>query len=388
MARRARNEADESRSLLRHDNLRRAMQVIVQHPGIATRAEIARTTGVTAATASSLVAQLIDANLVVEGEQAASSGGKRATTLHVDGSYYALGVFVVTPSDIRAALLDLNATVITEQRVEGTPTTHIAAIVAIAQQWQHDYGDRLLSIAVQVQGATDGEAVLESVAMGWHDTDIAEPISEVFSGPIRLVNDVDAAAVTEALLDSEPSGLRLFAYMGEGVGAAVTIDGRLLAGKQGRTGEIGHVRSLVGGHDMRCECGRIGCLEAVASFQAMVGIDFTENTDHDALARHVTAADPERIDQGALALAQTLSLLSAMLAPREVVLGGAAHVLGEPFLRRVQSVLADPPRGTLPVPVRFARQGAAPFAGVGQAALQIALGLAWGPAQMHPDAGR
>jgi len=82
--------------------------------------------------------------------------------------------------------------------------------------------------------------------------------------PIVVSNDANAAAFGE-LVYGGARGMKNFVMftLGTGVGSGIVIDGKLVLGKTGGAGELGHVIMLPGGR--KCSCGRKGCLETYAS---------------------------------------------------------------------------------------------------------------------------
>lgn len=366
----------------RRGNLRWALQLVFRQPGLETRAGIARATGLTAATASSLVAELIERRLVVEGEHAESRGGKRAITLSVDTSRHLLLAAVVRTGAVHVGLLALDGSIRYEKVRRCGPGEHLGVLLDAVTEVNKKYGPRILSTAVQVQGTTDGRTVFEGVRMGWVDVPLAERLEQILPGPVVLVNDVDAEAIAEAVAEVDPRGRRLFVHIGSGVGASVTFNGVQLPGPQAYGGEIGHVRAVWGPEARECMCGRIGCLESAASMTAMLGDEYSDSLDTEVVQHLVASADPERIRVGARALAYALTQLVAMLDPVDVVLGGPAPLLGDEFVSIVADVLADPPRGTRPVPVRYANPRVGLLVGAGQVALTEALDVLWGPHQI------
>ena len=341
------DDALDTQAAVRRANLRRALQLVFQAPGSQTRAGIARATGLTAATASSLVAELIDNRLIAEGEQAVSTGGKRATTLSIDAEHHLILVLVVQPTSAY-----------------------------------------LLAVGVQIPGTTDGRTVLESVQLEWHEVPLADRFESITGVPVLLVNDVDAEAIAEAGLDAAPSGYRLFIHSGGGIGAAVTLDGELAPGPRERAGEIGHVQVGFGDAARPCRCGRRGCLESAAAMGPMLGEEFSDALDVPAVRALVARADQTLIDDGARALARAIKLIGALLDPIEVVIGGPATELGPRFLERVRAESGYPARGTADVPIRYADPRVAPSAGAAQAALTAVLGVRWSPEQLRAGGPR
>lgn len=377
------DDALDTQASVRRANLRRALQLVFRSPGTQTRAGIARATGLTAATASSLVAELIESRLIVEGEQAASTGGKRATTLSVDASHHLILVLVIQSTHADIALVALDGTEVDLRRVSYTPKerdqTLDGAVTAVAEE----FGGRLLAAGVQLPGTTDGRSVLESVQLKWQNVPLAERFERILGAPVLLVNDVDAEAIAEAGMDESPSGYRLFIHLGGGVGAAVTLDGELAPGPRDRAGEIGHVQVVSGDAARPCSCGQRGCLESAAALAAMLGPEFSDALDAPAISELVAKADQHDLDEGARALAGVIKLIGALLDPTEVVIGGPAAVLGDRFLELVRRETAYPSRGTARVPVRYADPRASLEAGAAQAALTSALGVRWSPDQLR-----
>ncbi|UJP09446.1 ROK family protein [Microbacterium sp. KUDC0406] len=372
----------DGQALVRRSNLRRALQLVFDNSGSETRAGIARATGLTAATASSLVAELIDERLVVEVGHAASTGGKRATVLAIDASHHLFLVVVLRCADAHAALIALDGTSVYEERIVYASDDRDDMIRAMLTRIAHRFGPRLLAAAVQLPGATDGRVVLESVQLEWADRPLADELSDLVGAPVLLVNDVDAEAVAETIASGVTSGRRLFLHIGIGIGGTVTLDGEPAPGPHARVGEIGHVQVVFGDEARACPCGRRGCLESAASMPALLGDGFTEGMDAADVRALVDAADPERLAGGAIALGRVITMLTAMLDPGEVVIGGSAAGLGEGFLELVRAETQLPPSGTVRVPVRGATGGIVPFAGAAQFALGAALGVRWTAAQL------
>ncbi|MFE7197775.1 ROK family protein [Microbacterium oxydans] len=373
----------DTQASVRRANLRRALQLVFRNPGTQTRAGIARSTGLTAATASSLVAELIENRLIVEGEQAASTGGKRATTLSVDAGHHVILVLVIQPRHADIALVALDGTEVDGRRVNYSVENRDRTLDDVVATVAAEFGGRLLAAGVQLPGTTDGRVVLESVQLKWQNVPLAERFERVLGAPVLLINDVDAEAIAEAGMEESPSGYRLFIHLGGGVGAAVTLDGELAPGPRDRAGEIGHVQVVFGEAARACRCGQRGCLESAAALGAMLGEEFSDAMDASEIRTLAAQADEEQLDEGARALARAVKLISALLDPIEVVIGGPATELGPRFLDRVREETEYPARGTAQVPVRYADPRASLAAGAAQAALTGALGVRWNPEQLR-----
>lgn len=103
---------------------------------------------------------------------------------------------------------------------------------------------------------------------GWVDIPIQELVEKDFSYPVRLENDANAAALAEKWLGAG-RGNDNFVYMtvSTGVGSGIISDGKLLRGRKGNAGDVGHF--VVDPSFGPCSCGQYGCLESIASGTAI-----------------------------------------------------------------------------------------------------------------------
>jgi glucokinase len=95
-------------------------------------------------------------------------------------------------------------------------------------------------------------------------TDLNALVHKYMDVPVTVSNDANAAAYGE-LVYGGAKGMKNFITftLGTGVGSGIVIDGKLLHGKTGNAGELGHVIMIPGGR--KCGCGRKGCLETYVS---------------------------------------------------------------------------------------------------------------------------
>ncbi|WP_435748623.1 ROK family transcriptional regulator [Microbacterium sp. PMB16] len=365
----------DGKGKIRRDHLRRALALIGSEDSV-TRATLARLTGLTTATTSSLVNELIALGLVIEGEQAASTGGKPGTRVELNRAFYVVCVVIVRAQSIEAALLDLSGS-----RVLTRVTSHESGVAPsdvarMTGDLVREFSDRVLAVCLQSPGVTDGAVVRESVLLGWKDVPLADLVRAEGDVPVVILNDADGEALTEAAFDQTDGVQRLVLRMGEGIGAAVTIDGRVLPGATSRAGEIGHVAFGGNGSRVRCRCGGYGCIEAVASLTAVLGEDFHDELEPDGV-RALLRADSaeERMLLAAEAVAAALRILSGLTDPHEIAIVGRAPLLGEEFLSAVRDGFeTNRPKGTASPPIRFAHDSD-PALGPGRHVLERVLGV-------------
>lgn len=221
---------------------------------------------------------------------------------------------------------------------------------------------------------------------GWSERfRLADLLGQELDLPIRIANDVSAAAVGEHRLGAgRDHDNLLVVFVGTGVGGGLILDGQLYEGAFGAAGELGHTVVERGG--AVCPCGRRGCVEAYAGRRAMehAARRAQDEGKHTSLFRiaeelgrsHLSSSvfkeaydqgDPvaaDLIDFGAEALGKGIaSAVNLLDVERVIVGGGLADRMGERFLVRVEAaarpaLFLQPPRVEI-VPAALGERGGA-----------------------------
>ncbi|HWE65875.1 MAG TPA: ROK family protein [Acidimicrobiales bacterium] len=221
-------------------------------------------------------------------------------------------------------------------------------------------GDQLMVCGVGCGGpmSPGGETVSPLNIGGWREFPLRARLRELTGLPTYVDNDAKALALGEGWIGAA-AGQRDFLAMvvSTGVGGGVVLDGRLLEGRLGNAGHVGHVVVVPDGRD--CACGGQGCLEAEASGTALAAISGQP-------AKLASAALIERTGTlVGLAVASVANLLDLPLA---VVSGSVALGFGAPFFAAAQREVTrrcglEFARGTRVVPGGLGDQG--PLIGAG-----------------------
>jgi predicted NBD/HSP70 family sugar kinase len=336
--------------------------------GPRSRAELARDTGLTKATVSTLVADLIARGLVDELAEQSGARGRPATSVGVSGeSVLGLGMQIEV-DHVAACAVDLSGRVLTVERRHQDnrtvgPDAVLERLAEVTAAVLDDVSDdaRIAGACVAVPGLVEpvtGE-ILVAPNLAWSRLELGA-LSDVLALPTGIEVVVDNEANLAALAELEqwdPDVPASFVYVsgGVGVGAGIVVAGQLHTGVHGFGGEIGHL--VVEPDGAACACGARGCLETV------VGAERTA-PDADrarALARALTGVvhllDPAAIvlggtfaddaDLAALVAerlhAQTLAGRWRPCTVRPSALGADAALLGA-ARRSIEAVLADPTR--------------------------------------------
>ena len=290
-------------------------------------------------------------------------------------------------SKIDAVVLDAAGAVRARARIptrtgaDGVVGTAVEALQALAGQLGVPVSE-LGSVGVGVPGLVDPErgVLVHAVNLGVGDEelDLADRVGARCGLPVRVENDVNAAAFGAAtclgLLDVDLAYLSV----GTGLAAGLVLGGRLRRGARATAGEIGHVPVDPAGP--LCACGQRGCLETVASGAAIAAawpVESDALPAAEALFRAADAGDAPAVavrDRVADHLAAAVRLLVLTVDVDLVVLGGGVADVGEPLRRAVAAALARQAAGSaflraLDLPERLALVGPESVAAVGAAAL-------------------
>jgi predicted NBD/HSP70 family sugar kinase len=321
---------------LREHNLALVLRHVAASPRPVSRAWIARATGLTRATVSALVDDLIGGRLLTEVEPAPRAGAGRPAnglTLAIDGPA-GLGL-EVNVDYLAACVVDLSGDVRLRLTQPGdqrprTPDevfADLAGLAAKARDGAVADGLRLAGAAVAVPGLVDPEGVVRLAPnLGWRDVPVPAALALLdnladFAVPLRVDNEANLAALGE--LHAAPPGRPSFVYVsGEiGIGAGIVLDGALFRGARGWSGELGHM--TVDRNGPPCHCGSRGCLERYAGQEVLLAA--TADGDADRLAELAAAGDRgtlRALTGAATALGVTLAGVVNLLDVDTVVLGG------------------------------------------------------------------
>lgn len=204
------------------------------------------------------------------------------------------------------------------------------------------------SIGVGIPGAVDSRSgrVSHAVNLGVEDLDLGGALGDRLGVPVRVENDVKAAAVGAHHLLSETgmaNGFDSMAYLnlGTGLAAGIVLDGVLLRGEHGVAGEIGHIP--IDPRGVLCQCGQRGCLETLASGSAIARLWPTDDEfPARALFEAASAGDADAVRvQGEFfaAAAAAVRILVLTADVDAVVIGGGLSSLGTPLIDGIRGAL-------------------------------------------------
>jgi len=261
-------------------------------------------------------------------------------------------------TNARAAVVDAQGQILSVAKKalsDRSPPAVVAAIAAAVEEAVRGCQQPVHGCGIGVAGMLIGETGVVAVApnLGWRNVPIRELLNRALGRPVRVVNDLTAAAWGE-LKGGAGRGAQdvLVVFAGSGVGSAIIIHGALHTGTSGVAGEIGHVKVEPDGR--LCGCGMTGCLEAYAGGHNLItqmrelvnagqGAALLAKVDGDVsrlnpAVLEVVAAegDPAAsalFERTARYLAMTVANQVTMLNPERLILGGGV-LSHTPLLRQ------------------------------------------------------
>ena len=271
------------RRSLRRLNLALALRCIADDDGFVSRADISARTALNKSTSSSLVDELIAGGLVRElGVTTRPSVGRPPTSLAlVTHGPAGLGI-EVNVDYVAACVVDLTGAVryqhVVSRDQRGRSPEEVlrlaarlggAAVRAVRQSGLVPFG-----VAIAIPGMVDANAkkIILAPNLGWSDLDPAALLDLAELGlpqglDVFVDNEANFAALSEReLLLTGTSYLYVFGEIG--VGSGIVLGGNLYRGRNGWSGEIGHLTVERAG--LPCGCGGRGCLEQYAGQEAIL----------------------------------------------------------------------------------------------------------------------
>lgn len=267
---------------LKETNRQRVIAVL-REKGAASRADIARMSGLSRSTVSNVVTDLMSSGLAVEGDEAvpASGGtGRPAVPVLLDPSAGAALGLEIGHDGVRAVVSDLAHSILAEvwragalEVMEADRVIDLAVRVAKEALREADVPvTRLIGAVTSVPSPVDpttGILGTEGVVLSLAGLPLGEILESRLGVPVRVENDANLCALGEILFGAGAGHDTLvFVKLSRGIGAGLVIGGKLHRGLHGGAGELGH--TPVSPEGPVCRCGNRGCLEVVAGTRAVL----------------------------------------------------------------------------------------------------------------------
>lgn len=304
--------------------------------------------------------ELIADTLLIEEGIGSSSGGRRPNLYGINpSSRYVLGIDICRYS-VRYGLFNFHNEPAAEIRVlnEGLETTKdiIGAIKTAVDQYIIDSKideSKLMGIGIALPGLIDIHTGI-SYSYLHEDKPLASLFEDRFHHPVFVEHDTKAMALGEQAFGLAMGKQHVLCLnIGAGIGLGMILNGKLYHGNSGFSGEFGHIQ--VDPDGQLCYCGKIGCLETLASGTTMIRnarkeieagattlISSLVNNDLEKISSEVILQAAQRGDQFAISLLSNIgeylgkgiAVLIHIFNPELIIIGGE--------LTKAENYLVDP----------------------------------------------
>ncbi|HUX86937.1 MAG TPA: ROK family protein, partial [Chloroflexota bacterium] len=296
--------------------------------------------------------------------------GRRSTRLDIlPNGGFAVGVHIGVQA-VSAAITDLKGQVLSLDRVQVdfdlTPADVVEQVAASVTSLIARSGierGRVVGVGVGVVGWIDPEEgiVRRAPHRGWEDVPLRSLMSRRLGLPVVIERNVRAMAVAEKWFGHAAGAQNLILVIhGTVLGAGLIVGGQIVQGKSHLAGQIGHIQVRADGPV--CSCGKVGCLDAVASDAAMLQralawaveypnsrlADLLKTSDFAERVQGLFAAAVEGdvmareiVTDSARAVATALAPIVAALDPEAIIVVGGITSTRETYFTPLQSTLRD-----------------------------------------------
>ena len=334
---------------LRRQNHARVLEVIAAADRVH-QAEIARSTGLSRATVSTLIDELEADGLV----ETSRSGRLRLVRL-TRRPGFVLGVDF-GHRHVSVAIADLDHEILAHHQIELVDHSLADEVLPQVSTMFDDLlqltgveRDEILAAAMGLPTPIErGRAVASpSILPGWAGRDLAELATQTLDLPVRWVIDNDAnfgARAEYRALRASGTAVDSMVYIkfGAGLGAGIVLDGRLMSGVSGTSGEIGHL--VFNDDGPLCRCGNRGCLETLVAAPAVTR-QMRELHGPTSIAEMVSLADDgdpgcrRALSDAGRQMGRAVAVLANLVNPDLVVVGGEMEQAAEYVLPAVWETL-------------------------------------------------
>jgi predicted NBD/HSP70 family sugar kinase len=337
-----------------------AILELIRSSGVVSRTELVDRSGLTGASITRIVRQLLDDGLVAETGLGESTGGKRRTLIQLNSSARTAIGISLDYDQITYAVINLGGQVIAQRSAKGTGSKppyqviqRVAVEAAALLESAGIDGSQVVGIGVAIagrRGSRDQAHPSNANATDWELFALEETLGAASGRSVLVENDSTCAAIGEYWVGRLPATENFATvYMTDGFGLGLVIKGSIYRGASGNAGEIGHV--IVDPKGPECDCGRRGCLHAMGGVKGMVALarrdvklaadlrlrdtPRTVRADYVKIASAAVAGDERAgrlIRQSAEYLARTLVSITNLLDLDQIILAGPGFgVVGQIF---------------------------------------------------------
>ena len=338
---------------------------LIDLKGPISRIDLSKQSQLAPASITKITRELIEAHLIHETTvQEATSRGRPAVGLQTNNEGWQFLSMRLGRGYLTIALHELGGDVLIDTKIdihEIDQDDVLARLLHEIDEFFQTYSeqlDRVTSIAITLPGLVNSEEgiVLQMPHYNVENLALGPEIYKETGLPVFIANDTRAWALAEKLFgNSQNNDNSVLISIHHGLGAGIILDGRVLQGRHGNIGELGHIQ--IDKNGKQCHCGNRGCLETVASSKA-IREQVTEriaNGEQSSLSELETISlenicgaaaqgDPlavEVIEQLGQYLGSAIAMVINLFNPEKVLIGGAINQAKEVLFPVIQKCIEE-----------------------------------------------
>jgi glucokinase-like ROK family protein len=332
------------------------------------RTDIAQEMGLTRASVTIIINDLIENDILLESESRSTRSGRPPVVLEINPRSGRVAAIDVGATHLSVALGDFSAQILDETEqpfriADGPePCLEVAdrALKSILEKNGLKVSD-LSAIGLSVPGPVIteiGMVMSPPIMPGWDRFPIRARLEKLWKVPLTLNNDANFGALGEWVYGAGRGEKNLaFIKVGSGVGAGLIINQQIYGGTTGSAGEIGHL--TIDENGPLCTCGNHGCLEAFAGGKAIeiqaqkLAVSGKRTLLSDSNVKNITVRDVADVARrGDLAAQEILNRsgtfigiavagLINLINPSVVIIGGGVAEVGDLLTAPIRKVVRE-----------------------------------------------
>jgi predicted NBD/HSP70 family sugar kinase len=319
-----------------------------------TRADLAAMTGQARSTIAARLDLLASAGLIGPAGEASSTGGRPPATFAFRPGAKVVLAIEVGVANAHLAVTDLSSTILAEAEVPvavADGPNVVLSMVAETGRKLLATADRspqeLASVGIGLPGPVEyatGRPIHPAVLPSWDAVDVPGILQHLLEAPVLVDKDVNLMALGEHRTNWRTVRDMLFVNVASSIGSGIIADGELRRGAQGAAGDIGHV-AVPNARDVLCRCGNVGCLEAVASGNAIAawlrarGLTANDTSDVIALIQSGEVTTSQAVRQAGREIGSVIAACVSMLNPSLIVIGGVIANASEHLIAGIRELV-------------------------------------------------
>ena len=255
----------------RKKNERRIIEYIIAN-GETSRVTLANALGISTATVTNIVTELLERDFLFESRKNNSTVGRKTTLLKFNNKmFYVLTLEIRTSQELILSICDLNGDLLTSHTVSCeirvsptcTRTQVMKNIIQELNQFLNNQPDHFRSkvkmIGLCLHGMVNASQTCDMPGVNWKNMNLAASLQSATGMPVYSEGITRILANYEMRFIDPSERNVIFLNMFVGVGLVHFFNRKMVMGKTGIAGEIGHIS--LNSHGPQCYCGNRGCFE-------------------------------------------------------------------------------------------------------------------------------